>query len=542
MTLQPFDAAADQILELIDAERVDACTALHERLRQLDAQFAAFRKTARETNAQLETALRGLQHTLNQAGIYCSPGRLSFGPQWGAVVRGLASAAPQSAPPVLVPREVVLALEAQRQEVGRWRSRELDQIKRALPALQPEPYYTNHSPLLPSPTIDCRVKASLKRRAGIANDWQAGNAAKRSRGSMPVTANSETIFFNPGFNPPRPVVSQLAQPLVNINAHRLTLSPHLYAPRRDLSAPPLKFLSPASVPATARHSEPANICHETLPILEHWHSTLVPSAEPPAATSLPSILPPLSALAGAHACSFYMWFAIRAFLFRKLSSADAAGAHTPTTARTPADWAVKLHNLPGPVNYVYNEAAPRCACGLPPLDGAIMRSLAEGAAFAPRDFAARGLQVLLRADLALANAQPQLDAADAALLGAQRAREPERARLRRGVFRDGWGAAFVPAPLEEPRVGVRRAWIARFRDVLRDWPGFEVATAPAMEGEGSTDAEWLAHEQCLIGFYLRTLSETLGVQPVRPLQRPDAGQLPEAHRHLFAEIQDVRGV
>ncbi|KAJ7461494.1 hypothetical protein FB451DRAFT_1497247 [Mycena latifolia] len=591
MTMQAFEVAADQILEIIDAECADACAVQREQLAAVEGQFTAFRNAALATHAsneainakarhdlaQLHRTLGGLQHTLQQAGIFCSPGTLSFGPQWGAVVRGLGMGAGAPGPPLLTPRGVIFQLEAQRQEdAWRWGHNSAQMQQQHHPpkcdvygCTEPNPSLYTPQALLPSPTIDS--KASLKRRLGITPEGEPESAAKRPKAEEGPTE----AIFNLSFNLPRPDASDR-----NTQGLVPTYNPGFNLPRSDALSKSIQAISPAfNIPRppippqtswTARvfgpvasNSTPSNapqsLCCDTTTLLavpltlERWSCALiVPSIE--TQPSSPCILPPLSVLVGAHACSYYMWFAIRAFLFRRLD--DPAQPVLVRTALSPDEWEVKLHNKKpdgGKVEYVYSAQAfalgggpSQCACGLPPLDDKILRKLtprADGAPVQPADFAARPLQALLLADLALAHAKLQFEATDDTLVpAARRAERAERAEARRGVFRGGWGVGFGAAPLELPDVRARRGWIARFAEVLRDWPNFATATGAAPEegtGAGTEDEAHLdalgTYEQRLIAFYLQTVSDTLGVHPARPVQRPDVEEIPEPYRHILAQ-------
>ncbi|KAJ6490476.1 hypothetical protein DFH09DRAFT_1454310 [Mycena vulgaris] len=546
MAMQSFELAADQIIEIIDAERADASAVHQQQLLKMEAQCVAFRKSAYATHAaneavnaqclqeitQLRNALGGLERTLQQAGIHYSQGHLAFGPQWGALVHGLRGVA-HTAPPLLMPREVMHALEAQHQE-EEWRRDSAQNVRYEQPDRHDvygpqftEPNPNVYIPLLPSPNIDSKL--SLKRRLGMASEGRE-ILAKRSRWSTDNAPVMPTLGNNPGFNLPRPAFSQRTS-CASSETHA--------APGQST-----RLLSPTS------SSAPYDVLLTAPPVLEHWRCALiVPFIE--ARSPPPCILPPLSALVGAHACSYYMWFAIRSFLFRRLPSGDLQ-PRPVRTALSPEEWEVKLHNkkpTDGDVEYIYNEkifarGGGHCACGMPPLETRIVRKLAlraDDAPIEPADFSAPALQALICADLELAHAKLQFEQTDDAVgdaLAWPAEQRVQRVEARRDIFRNGWDPSFAPAPLELPDVLARRPWIIRFRALLQDWPNF-ASTGVAPAAEDDTNALYLdallTYEQRLIAFYLQTVSNLLGVHPARPIQRPDIGALPELYRHILAQ-------
>ncbi|KAJ7481218.1 hypothetical protein B0H11DRAFT_2420281 [Mycena galericulata] len=133
--MRSFEDAADQLAELIEVERAEASELVRQRLVQLEGQFSAFRNAAfaahaeNETiNAQAKQELQNLHYTLRQAGIYYTQGRLAFGEEWGAVIRGFRSPSASVPPPELVPRDIMGALQRQRREDGSMRAQDLAQI------------------------------------------------------------------------------------------------------------------------------------------------------------------------------------------------------------------------------------------------------------------------------------------------------------------------------------------------------------------------------------------------------------------------------
>ncbi|KAJ7709459.1 hypothetical protein B0H17DRAFT_1190667 [Mycena rosella] len=561
MTMQSFELAADEILQLIDAERADACTTLREHMRKAEAQCTAFRKTAYATHAanvainaqcnqdivQLTKALQDLQRTLQQAGIYHSQGHLTFGPQWGAIVRGFRPGSEHEPPLLMTPEDVVRALETQRQENEWWRRRDSSQIFRhELAATRNGGMYgvqcaennaSVYMPLLPSPDF------GLKRKVGMASDGSEF-ATKRSRSTehSPDMQGVATWGTNPGLNLPRPTFSPRTEDMPRIMPafNQFNLPCPTSSARTCTSAVATQVPRPAS-------NSPPSVCNDRLltapPALEHWRCALVvPSIEtrsPPAC-----ILPPLGALVGAHACSYYMWFAIRSFLFHRMSDPEPQPL-TVRAAHSTEEWEIKLHNKKdGTVEYVYNDASfsndgAACACGMPPLDSKILRKLtlrADGSPIQSADFASRALQELLCADLELSHAKLQFEQTDDAVLEAlawPAERRAQRAEARANIFRNSWDRSFAPAPLELPDILARRAWILRFRDVLQDWPDFAASMGMSPPVEEDTDA-LVTYEQRLIAFYLQTVSNTLGVHPARPVQRPDVDSLPELYRNIIS--------
>ncbi|KAJ7137707.1 hypothetical protein C8R44DRAFT_335330 [Mycena epipterygia] len=503
--LRSFELAADEIIEIIEAERADACEFYRQKLLQTEHQFAAFRSSAYAThaeneavNAQCTREIDQLLATLQQAGIYYSHGRLIYGAQW--VAQGSRSSPTDVRLPLIPHDSGMGALEMQRE-------------------------YDVTQPFLPAANI-------------------FGRGAGRGTLAHKIT-NLELK---------RASTSQGSEPAVK--RYRSSLEDAFQETKITHSAPS-ETLGIFGVTSTARGPSPA-ICTESPftapPVIEHWRCAL---AGPPTETWSPRfVLPPLVAFVYAHPCTYYLWFAIRAFLFPRMGDPRFLLERTPLSIE---EWEIRLHNKrpsdasAGEIEYIYNDelfekGGVTCVCGMPRLDATkVLRKVAalraDGTPIQAADFHSPSLQAFICTDLELAHAKLQFDQTDDIVLeklawtAQQRV---QRAEARRDIFRNSWDASFVAVPLEMPHVLDRRPWIIRFRDILQDWPDF-ASIGPSPSGGEDMDPIYLEslanYEQRLIAFYLQTVSDTLGVHPARPRQRPDANTLPE----LYRNIVDFRG-
>ncbi|KAJ7112429.1 hypothetical protein C8R43DRAFT_152165 [Mycena crocata] len=403
--MHSFEVAADQILELIEAERADATEVIRNQLRQLDIQFNSFRNASYATlaskeaiNAQcsremreLEQTLNGIFYTLKQAGIHYSQGRLAFGEEWGASVGGLRSNSPHLPPPLLTPKDIIAALEMERY----WRRGQSHAIwDHHLPMQSIQPGTSFSMSLIPA--LDVGENMSLKRAMPFEDLMPA---AKRSK---PVVKNEDWDTVIPG-------------PITAGSASHLS-SPQ-YSPIDNSAGNHLPFgrliSSSVSSPATGYNTPRA-----VAPIIERWKCALTePKIFSETRSSSHYILPPLVALVDAHSCTYYMWFAIRSSLFRQLGDHQSAGPKASTTE----EWEVRLHNLQShetaKVEYVYNEklfekGGGLCGCGMPQLASKVLRTLAlraDGTPIQSTDFDSYALQAFICADLELGHAKLQFE-------------------------------------------------------------------------------------------------------------------------------------
>ncbi|KAJ7481217.1 hypothetical protein B0H11DRAFT_1236877 [Mycena galericulata] len=281
------------------------------------------------------------------------------------------------------------------------------------------------------------------------------------------------------------------------------------------------------------------------PVIEHWKCALVEAKITSEARTPPrSVLPPLVAFAGGHSCSYYMWFAIRSFLFPQLENPPPSPVHKTWTTE---EWEAKLHNKKsGHLDHTYDarlfdKDGGSCACGVPPFDSNVLRKLSmrvDGTPVQAADFESHSLQAVILADLESGRAKLQFEQTDDIVLDIllwSPQQLSNRIEARRNIFRNSWDLSFAANPLEKADIRDRRPWITQFRDLLQEWPNF-AATGPspaALDDADSTDLDsLLAYEQRLITFYLKTVSETLGLCPALPRQRPNADALPELYRNL----------
>ncbi|KAJ7172125.1 hypothetical protein C8R46DRAFT_1084888, partial [Mycena filopes] len=280
------------------------------------------------------------------------------------------------------------------------------------------------------------------------------------------------------------------------------------------------------------------------PVMDRWQCALAELGE--TKTPRQCVLPPLVAFVDAHACNYYLWFAIRSSLFGRLSDPRSSVGRTASTAD---QWEVKLYNKVGKSDYTYGEkvfdtCGIRCACGMPTLHYEVLRKIphrADGTAIEPADFDSPALQAIICTDLELAHVKLQFEQTDDILLDIVSWSPQERAdRLdaRTAIFRNSWDLSFAPVPLEAADILARRPWIVSFADLLRDWPNFGATVSwIAPNSDNDTDPSYLdslaSFEQALISFYLQTVSDTLGIRPARPRQRPDVDALPELYREIL---------
>ncbi|KAJ7685544.1 hypothetical protein DFH06DRAFT_46198 [Mycena polygramma] len=528
--LRCFEVAADQLVSVIEDERADASDVSRQQLATVESQFNAFRNAAFTTHAANEAIndqcrqeihtlrkkvqeLQELQYILHHSGIYNSHGRLAFGPQWGALVRGFRPNSPNLPQgPLLSPKEVTAALDAQwRAEIWR-RNRDSVEIARLenLVRWYRDLHETNYQPIpmgLPTPLVEVR---SLKRE--VEHEPRSRDpepAAKRSRlEESPVEYRWDTAptFYSQLPTSPSDCVSGgLFQPTVCED------NPPLYAP---LTA---------------------------LPIIDRWNCTLSECVQ--TESSRQCVLPPLVAFLDAHSCTYHLWFATRASLFGRVG--DPRSSHTVSTAE---QWQVKLYNEKGKTDYAYNEkvfdtSGVRCACGMPPLLPSIVRKLpqrADGTPIQSNDFESHALQAIICADLELAHAKLQFEQTDDILLNLSSCSAQqwaERTDARENIFRNSWDPSFAAVPLEASDLLTRRPWIIRFRELLQDWPNFDMAGSfPAAEDEANPAYldSLASYEQRMIAFYLETVSSTLGICPARPRERPAIDALPELYRNILS--------
>jgi hypothetical protein len=246
----------------------------------------------------------------------------------------------------------------------------------------------------------------------------------------------------------------------------------------------------------------------------------------------------------AHSCTYYLWFSTRSSLYSRVGDPRPSTGRTASTAE---QWEVKLYNRKGKKDYIFNEkvfdtcSGARCACGMPPLLPSIVQKLphrTDGAPIQSTDFDSPALQAIICTDLELAHAKLQFEQTDDILLSSLSAQQwTERADARETIFRNSWDPSFAAVPLEAPDLLARRPWIICFRDLLKDWPNFEL-TFSFPTAEDDTDPDYLASlasfELRMIAFYLQTVSRTLGIRPARPLQRPNIEALPELYRNILS--------
>lgn len=239
-------------------------------------------------------------------------------------------------------------------------------------------------------------------------------------------------------------------------------------------------------------------------------------------------------------------FGIRSFLFRQLADPSASPVHKAWTIE---EWEVKLHNKKsGQLEHVFDERlfdkdGRSCECGVPSLNPTILRKLpmrADGTPIQATDFESESLQAFICADLELARAKLQFEQTDDIVLDIllwSPQQLSKRITARRSIFRNSWDHSLAAVPLEETDVFDRRPWLIQFRDLLQDWPKF-ASTVGALDDTVDNDTDYvgsiLAYEQRLITFYLRTVSNTLGLYPALPRRRPNPDTLPELYRSLVS--------
>ncbi|KAJ7632973.1 hypothetical protein FB45DRAFT_519693 [Roridomyces roridus] len=490
------DTAIDQLAVLIEEERADASEQAHQQLEQLSDQFFRFREAAnaihaenQAINAKARKDLETMEHTLRQAGIHYSEsqgqGHLSFGQEWGDIVQGLKSHSADVPPPRLTPQEVLGMLQWQRRENVYQRdqdSAQIDWLKQELAGQN-----------------GCRTQdADAKGQIRI---------SKRPRLSVDTYSPS---FAHPCFPSDTSSPSNLGRVIV-----------------------------PAASSPNVCHGEP----YTAPPALENWALALADVEITHSLKPQPrSVIPPLSVFAGAHSCSYYLWFATRSYLFRQLTS--GAPVHTSWTTQ---EWELKLHNKrSGHVDTkrAYGDGETICDCGAPRIKPVVLLQLrplrAGGTPVQGVDFESESLQALLCVDVELARAKLQFEQTDDIVLDVLLWSPQQllnRIQARRSIFRNSWDTSFGAAPLEGD-IHQRRAWIFQFANLLQDWPDFQVSTGTPV---ALTDPEsWqdidgsalLSYERRLLAFYLRTVSKTLGIFPSLPRRRPHPDVLPPLYRNF----------
>ncbi|KAJ6531291.1 hypothetical protein B0H19DRAFT_1191082 [Mycena capillaripes] len=340
--------------------------------------------------------------------------------------------------------------------------------------------------------------------------------AKRSRLDAPVEQNWGTAPTSPTFNTTPTYTSQLTE------SSPLDCVPTFSAAVEDTST------ICSNAPLTA------------LPVIDRWNCALSQCVE--TNSSRQTVLPPLDAFVGAHSCTYYLWFATRASLFSRVG--DPQSCHGRTALAT-EQWQLKLYNEQEKRYYNFNEkifdtGAVRCACGMPPLLPKIVFKLPHRADESPIqsiDFDSPAIQAIICTDLELAHAKLQFEQTDEILLNMSSwsaQQWTERSYARDTIIRNSWDPSFTAVPLETPDIIARRPWIIRFRDLLQDWPNFDLSGSfPAAEDPGYLES-LASFEQRMIAFYLESVSSTLGIRPARPRHRPDIDALPELYRNIFS--------
>ncbi|KAJ7766849.1 hypothetical protein B0H16DRAFT_374015 [Mycena metata] len=533
--LNVFEVAADKIIDMIDTERTDASEFYRQQLEHTQNQCNSFRAAAFATHAaneninaqcrqeidSLTRVIQDMQYTLNKAGIYYHMGRLAFGGNWGVVVRALRPSSPNLPQgPLLFPRDVVAALEAQR-EAENWRrehdSAEIARLQHLVKWHQRPTLNGGGAPLVDTmkrPAPELTKCAGKRSRLDIPLE-------KICTATPPFSATSSTSQ-SPAFSP-----MMLVSPIV-------------------IPTPPFQSTPPSTTYPVIYHTPPPTLLDlpaAAPPVMDRWQCTLAELGE----TKIPRqcVLPPLVSFVGAHACNYYWWFFLRTTLFTRLSD---PGSSVGRSASTPDQWELRLFNKLGKTDHVYSDKffdnfGVRCACGMPIFHSDLLRKIphrADGTAIEPADFDSPALQALLCTDLELAHVKLQFEQTDDILLDIQSWTSQERTdRLdaRAAIFRNSWDLSFAAVPLEASDILARRPWINNFGDLLRDWPNFEsMVPLGVPHSENDTDPSYLASlanfEQALITFYLQTVSDTLGIRPARPRQRPNFDALPQLYRSL----------
>ncbi|KAJ7047199.1 hypothetical protein C8F04DRAFT_222888 [Mycena alexandri] len=538
--LHAFEVAADKIVDIIDTERTDASEVYRQQLEHTQNQCNQFRNAAYATHAaneninarcrqeidSLTRVIQDMQYTLNKAGIYYHMGRLAFGGNWGAVVRALRPSSPNLPQgPFLFPRDVVAALEAQR-EAEHWRrerdSAEIARLQHLVKWHQQTTLNGGGAPLVES--------KPMKRAA----PELTGCAVKRSRLDIPL---EKICIATPPFT------------ATSSNCQSPAFSPMTLVSPIVLPTPPFQSTPPSTTyPVTFADNTPPppplpDLPAAAPPVIDRWQCTLAELGE--TKTPRQCVLPPLVAFVAAHACNYYWWFFLRTTLFTRLSD---PGSSVGRSASTPGQWELRLFNKMGKTDHVYSEKffdnfGIRCACGMPSFHSEVLRKIphrSDGTAIEPADFDSPALQALMCTDLELAHVKLQFEQTDDILLEIQSwtlQERTDRLDARTAIFRNSWDLSFASVPLEASDILARRPWIINFGDLLRDWPNFgSMVPFTVPHSEDDTDPLNLdslaSFEQALITFYLQTVSDTLGIHPARPRQRPDVDALPQLYRSL----------
>ncbi|KAJ6618835.1 hypothetical protein B0H10DRAFT_2028166 [Mycena sp. CBHHK59/15] len=552
-----FEPAADKICEIIEAERSAASALSHQQLLKLDAEFHAFRNSVDNYKKQDEidqlklTALTlyRLQHTLYQASIFYSQERLAFGEPWGAVVSGLRLGSTDVPPPLLDPKGVLDALEDQKRhkqavEVA-WHSLQCNE-RDLRQSYETQIAQLQHqlSTLPNSQGVQSSVAAITYSNPDLHTRTKAGGNLSLKR---PISANA----------PESP--SPAKRPRSTIERIDDAALPDAYDAAPVLS-PAASSEQSISEPNPIQNS-PGIICSDDRisaaslgpPPIERWRYAVAASEAPNSRNGTNHAprysIPPLLAFRGTHACTYYIWFTIRSFLFRRLSNSqflqDTFMLSTEEWRRILDSNHWRESSASAGKNGIYDEkrfyrGGDHCVFGMAPLDIELLRKLplrADGTPVQPTDFDSRPLQDFICADLELAHAKLQFEQTDDILLTRDTSWSAEqralRADARRDIFRNSWDPSFTPSLLENADVLCRRPWIISFRNLLRDWPGFSSTGIFLEEDLNALFHDALAdYERRLVEFYLRTIHYTLGVYPAMPRQRPGIDQLPDFCRNI----------